>query len=125
MIVGCAVSAGPAPIPLSTHAPMKLLYEFALALQILLPKQIKIDIISTGRRPKQVWIGTLVLLVKFHVQDSKSIPDEITKSEHQDSNASKLYNIGQVRVERDDIVSEHRCLCDNQHVTQGDKNSEY
>jgi hypothetical protein len=80
---------------------MKLLYEFALALQILLPKQIKIEMISTGRRPKQVWIGTLVLLVKFHVQDSKSIPDEITKSEHQNCNTSKLYN---------------------QHGTQGDKN---
>ena len=92
---------------------MKLLYEFALALQILLAKQIKIDRISTGRRPKQVWIGTLVLLVKFHVQDSKTLPDEITKSEHQNRHTSKLYNIGQVRIKRDDVVSEHRCLCDN------------
>ena len=69
MIVGIAVSAGPAPIPLSTQAPMKLLYEFALALHILLAKQINTDAINTGRRPKQDWIGTLVLLMKFHVQD--------------------------------------------------------
>lgn len=31
-----------------THAPMKLLYEFARALHMLLPKQIKVDAISTG-----------------------------------------------------------------------------
>jgi hypothetical protein len=43
---------------------MKLLYEFAFALQILLAKQIKTDRISTGRRPKQVWTGTLLLLIK-------------------------------------------------------------
>jgi hypothetical protein len=48
---------------------MKLLYEFALALQILLAKQMKIDIIRTGRRPKQVWTGTLLSLMKFHVQE--------------------------------------------------------
>jgi hypothetical protein len=68
MIVGCAVSAGPAPIPLSlnecqfcihipqgpctyTHAPIKLLYEFARALHMLLPKQIKVDAINTGLLP--------------------------------------------------------------------------
>lgn len=73
---------------------MKLLYEFALALQILLAKQIKIDMINTGRRPKQVWTGTLLLLIKFYVQDSEGIPDEITKSEHQNCNTSKLHNIG-------------------------------
>jgi hypothetical protein len=41
---------------LSTHtqAPMKLLYEVAFALQILLPKHTKVDAISTGRLPKQV-----------------------------------------------------------------------
>jgi len=33
---------------------MKLLYELAFALQILLPKQIKVDIIMTGRLPKHV-----------------------------------------------------------------------
>ena len=38
---------------------MKLLYEFAFALQILLPKQIIVERISTGRLPKHVWIGTL------------------------------------------------------------------
>jgi hypothetical protein len=54
MIVGCAVSAGPAPRPLRIQAPIKLLYVFALALQILLPKQIKLDRIRTGRLPKQV-----------------------------------------------------------------------
>ena len=37
-----------------TQAPMKLLYELAFALQILLPKQIKVDIIMTGRLPKHV-----------------------------------------------------------------------
>jgi hypothetical protein len=42
-----------------THAPMKLLYEFAFALHMLLPKQIKDDAINTGRLPQQVWIGTL------------------------------------------------------------------
>jgi hypothetical protein len=42
-----------------THAPMKLLYEFAFALHMLLPKQIKDDAINTGRLPQQLWIGTL------------------------------------------------------------------
>jgi hypothetical protein len=73
---------------------MKLLYEFAFALQMLLAKQIKTDRISTGRRPKQVWTGTLLLLIKFHVQDSEGIPDEIAKSEHQNCNTSELYDIG-------------------------------
>lgn len=63
MIVGWAVSAGPAPMPLSTQAPMKLLYEFALALHILLPKQIKVEAINTGRLPKQVWMGTQIKLL--------------------------------------------------------------
>jgi hypothetical protein len=72
MIVGCAVSAGPAPMPLSlskissafksyvnfaityTQAPMKLLYDFAFALQILLAKQIIVEIMRTGLLPKHV-----------------------------------------------------------------------
>jgi hypothetical protein len=36
------------------QAPMKLLYEFALARQILLPMQIKHDAMRTGRLPKHV-----------------------------------------------------------------------
>jgi hypothetical protein len=43
-----------------THAPIKLLYVVALALQILLPKQIMVERMRTGRLPKHVWIGTLV-----------------------------------------------------------------
>jgi hypothetical protein len=80
MMVGCAVSAGPAPMPFNlevsvkrsitqmhprtrlvhtghvthTQAPMKLLYEFALARQILLPKQISVEAIRTGLLPKHV-----------------------------------------------------------------------
>ena len=38
---------------------MKLLYEFAFALHMLLPKQIKDDAINTGRLPQQLWTGTL------------------------------------------------------------------
>jgi hypothetical protein len=40
---------------------MKLLYELARALHMLLPKQIKVEAIKTGRLPKQVCIGTLGL----------------------------------------------------------------
>jgi hypothetical protein len=36
------------------QAPMKLLYEFALARQILLPMQIRHDVMRTGRLPKHV-----------------------------------------------------------------------
>jgi hypothetical protein len=36
------------------QAPMKLLYEFALARQILLPMQIRHDEMRTGRLPKHV-----------------------------------------------------------------------
>ena len=56
---GHYTSAGPAAMPLSTEAPMKLLYVLALALQIALPKQIKRDARYTGRRPKDVLSGTL------------------------------------------------------------------
>jgi hypothetical protein len=52
-------SAFLASVPLTlyfthTQAPMKLLYDVAFALQILLPKQIKEEKISTGRLPKHV-----------------------------------------------------------------------
>jgi hypothetical protein len=40
MTAGWMVSAGPAPIPFSTQAPMKLPYVLALALQMEEPKQI-------------------------------------------------------------------------------------
>ena len=41
---------------------MKLLYDCAFALQILLPKQIKEEKMRTGRLPKHVWIGTLGIM---------------------------------------------------------------
>lgn len=39
----CSTSAGPAPIPFSTQAPMKLPYVVALALQIALARQTRVD----------------------------------------------------------------------------------
>jgi hypothetical protein len=38
---------------------MKLLYEVAFARQMLLPKQMIVERMRTGRLPKQVWRGTL------------------------------------------------------------------
>jgi hypothetical protein len=40
---------------------MKELYVLALALQILLAKQMRVENSSTGRLPKEVWIGTLLI----------------------------------------------------------------
>jgi hypothetical protein len=54
---------------------MKLLYEFAFALHILLPKQIKVEAINTGRLPKQVWMGTLGAVS----QDSRSAITQHTR----------------------------------------------
>lgn len=47
-----------------TQAPMKLLYEFALARQMLLPKQINVEAMRTGRLPKHVCMGTQMKLLK-------------------------------------------------------------
>lgn len=44
-------SAGPAPIPFKTQAPMKLLYDVAFARHIMDAKQTRQDKIATGRLP--------------------------------------------------------------------------
>lgn len=59
---GCIVSAGPAPMPFKTQAPMKLPYVVALARHIILPRQTTELQIKTGRRPKLVEIGTQMKL---------------------------------------------------------------
>jgi hypothetical protein len=129
-MVGWAVSAGPAPIPLSldegqfcvhipqrvdtyTHAPMKLLYEFARALHMLLPKQIKVEAINTGRLPKQVCIGTLELSARTLALGSRSIPDEIAKTKYQNSNTGELHNVRKIGVEGLNVIAKHGCLIDS------------
>ena len=52
-------SPGPAPRPLSTHAPMKLPYVVAFAFQIELPRETSVDARRTGRRPKVELNGIL------------------------------------------------------------------
>ena len=61
-IPGCIVSAGPAPMPFKTHAPMKLPYDVAQARQIILTRQMTELQIKTARRPKLVEIGTQMKL---------------------------------------------------------------
>src|SRR6266487_5058737 len=93
---------------------MKLLYEFAFALQRLLPKQMKVDAMRTGRLPKHIWIGTLETPAGSTLKMGWGLPDEIAKSKHQNSYTSKLNDICQVSVESLDINAEHRCLYEGQ-----------
>jgi hypothetical protein len=95
---------------------MKLLYEFARALHILLPKQIKVEAIKTGRLPKQVCIGTLELSARAFALESTSIPDEIAKTKYQNSNSGELHNVRKIRVECLNIVAKHRCLSGGQEL---------
>lgn len=93
-----------------THAPIKLLYEFAFALQILLPKQIKEDKMSTGRLPKHVWIGTLWNISTITIDARRDLPDKVAKSKNKNCDSSKLYHICQIRVEFLNIIPKHRSL---------------
>lgn len=66
MTAGMIVSAGPAPMPLTTQAPIKEPYEVAFARQIDVPKLISWERRYTGRRPNDVLIGTLQITVLVH-----------------------------------------------------------
>lgn len=59
MTEGWIVSAGPAPMPLSTQAPIKEPYDCALARHIVDAKQMICEMMYTGRRPQDVLMGTL------------------------------------------------------------------
>jgi hypothetical protein len=52
-------SAGPAPMPFKMQAPIKLPYDLALARQIMLPRQMRVENNTTGRLPKDELMGTL------------------------------------------------------------------
>ena len=109
-------SPGPAPMPLRIDAPMKLSYEVALAFQIQLPRESKVETINTGRRPKVELKGILKLYRLFsiapHMQRSTlHIPDEITKPQNEDCDSRKLYHTRQVSLEFFGQLWKHRCDC--------------
>lgn len=65
-------SAGPAPTPLKTAAPMKLEYEDALAFQALLPMHNSVEANNTNRRPKVLLKGTLQRLSTLLTQTMRN-----------------------------------------------------
>ena len=104
-------SAGPAPIPFRTHAPMKLLYVWALALQILLPRQINPEASRTGRRPNEVLTGTLAFSSVSGPDDCKMlrvVPNEVAKPQNQNRDSGELQHARQIRVKRLDELRDHR-----------------
>lgn len=64
LTIGPRVSPGPAPIPERIHAPMKELYDVAVALQIQDPIPIVVDTSNIGRRPNARATGTQIKLEK-------------------------------------------------------------
>jgi hypothetical protein len=81
MIPGCMVSAGPAPIPLRTQAPIKEPYVVALARQIIEAKQMIELQIKTARRPKLVEIGTQMKLENPRTRIHTPVFPNISKME--------------------------------------------
>lgn len=66
-------SAGPAPTPLKTAAPMKPEYDDALAFQTKLPMHSSVDANSTNLRPKVLLKGTLQRLSTLLAQLERNI----------------------------------------------------
>lgn len=102
-------SAGPAPMPLRIQAPMKLPYVLASARQMLLARHMMVEKIRTGRRPKEVWIGTLVELGKWLWLIECAIPNEVTETQHENADTSELHDICQTSIKCFHELWKHRC----------------
>lgn len=101
-------------MPLSTPAPIKLPYVCALARQMLLATHINVDASNTGLLPKVVLNGTLSSLSTKSCpnhdgidNDHRDTPDKVTKTKHQNTNASELHHTREIRVEGLDELWKH------------------
>lgn len=71
-------------------------------------KQMMVAKMATGRRPNDVWMGTLCRLAKNSVIAAfMNTPYEVTKAQNQDADARKLDCACQIRVERLDQIWKH------------------
>jgi hypothetical protein len=71
--------------------------------------------IYTGRRPKDVLMGTLYRLISNgridHVRSRMDLPDKITESQNQNADASELHGLCESTMEVSDVEWKLRSKC--------------
>jgi hypothetical protein len=111
MMVGCAVSAGPAPIPLRLADVSEVIrcskaqYLHASTHEAVVRIGLRSPNTATKAdqgRCDQDWPSSEACLNRN--------PDEVAEAKHKNSNTCELNNACQIRIECFNVVSEHGCL---------------